>query len=88
MGYTNSDDASQGQRFGEESLFCTFDPVVGWRVVKHAPGAFRTILVIPYEGRKLMRIPSLCSIRCGRFLNPKKITLTWLRQKLRTKTLT
>lgn len=63
------------------TLYCTFKPLVGWRVVFSLNETERNIKVVSHGPNKYLRIPATQVIRHGRFCNPVKQTLTYIRQE-------
>lgn len=62
------------------SLYCSYCPIVGWRVRAITDHAIPKVQVVIYNGIKLMRIPSSSLVKRGRFLNPKTNALNWVKE--------
>lgn len=62
------------------SLYCSYCPIVGWRVRAVTEHALPKVRVVQHKGMKLMRIPSIPLVKNGRFLNPKTNALSWVKE--------
>lgn len=65
----------------QEVLLCYFRPNVGWKVRAVATSDSDRVAVVMHEGEKLMRIPTIRTMRRGSFCNPKKLALNYVRSR-------
>jgi hypothetical protein len=64
-----------------EVLLCSFCPKSGWRVKGVARADSDRIAVVVVDGRKLLQIPVAKAVKGGRFCNPRKLAVEYVRAK-------
>jgi hypothetical protein len=62
-------------------LLCDFDPLMGWRVRAVSKSDSKRVGIFKFGSIKLLRIPVIQAVKPGRFCNPKRLVLEFIREE-------